>query len=84
MARALAGEAKCSFFYKSASEFDEVFVGMGALRIRKLFEAATVLLRALHMILFTAELPKEVSKQSSRQYGTQFHILRQNGFSDQL
>ena len=40
MARALAGEAKCSFFYKSASEFDEVFVGMGALRIRKLFEAA--------------------------------------------
>jgi ATP-dependent metalloprotease len=40
MARALAGEAQCAFFYKSASEFNEIFVGMGALRIRKLFEAA--------------------------------------------
>jgi ATP-dependent metalloprotease len=40
MARALAGEAQCAFFYKSASEFNEIFVGMGALRIRKLFESA--------------------------------------------
>ena len=32
MAKALAGEAKCSFFYKNGSEFDEVFVGVGASR----------------------------------------------------
>lgn len=40
LARALAGEAKCSFFYKSGAEFDEVFVGVGASRIRKLFKKA--------------------------------------------
>lgn len=37
MARALAGEAGCSFLYRSGSEFDEVFVGLGARRVRELF-----------------------------------------------
>jgi ATP-dependent metalloprotease len=40
MAKALAGESNCSFFYKSGAEFDEMFVGMGARRIRNLFKAA--------------------------------------------
>ena len=37
LARALAGEANCSFFYKAGSEFDEMFVGVGASRVRELF-----------------------------------------------
>lgn len=40
LARALAGESDCSFFYKAGSEFDEVFVGVGASRIRDLFKQA--------------------------------------------
>ena len=40
MARALAGEAGCTFFYKSGSEFDEMFVGVGASRLRDLFKEA--------------------------------------------
>ena len=40
MARALAGEAGVPFFSISASEFIEVFVGVGASRVRHLFEAA--------------------------------------------
>ncbi|CAD8145239.1 unnamed protein product [Paramecium pentaurelia] len=40
LARALAGEAECSFFYKSGSEFDEMFVGVGAQRMRELFQNA--------------------------------------------
>jgi cell division protease FtsH len=40
LARALAGEAQVPFFYISASEFIEIFVGVGASRVRKLFEDA--------------------------------------------
>ena len=40
LARAVAGEAGVPFFPISASEFIEVFVGVGAQRVRKLFERA--------------------------------------------
>lgn len=37
LARAIAGEAGCSFYYKTGSGFDEMFVGVGASRVRELF-----------------------------------------------
>jgi cell division protease FtsH len=40
LARAIAGEADVPFFYISASEFIELFVGLGAARVRDLFEQA--------------------------------------------
>jgi len=40
MARAIAGEARVPFFSLSASEFVEMFVGVGASRVRDLFEKA--------------------------------------------
>jgi len=40
MARAVAGEAGVPFFSISASEFVEMFVGVGASRVRDLFEKA--------------------------------------------
>jgi cell division protease FtsH len=40
MARAIAGEAGVPFFLISASEFVEMFVGVGASRVRDLFEKA--------------------------------------------
>ncbi|NQW10168.1 MAG: ATP-dependent zinc metalloprotease FtsH [Alphaproteobacteria bacterium] len=40
LARALAGEAGVPFFNISASEFIEVFVGVGASRVRSMFEEA--------------------------------------------
>jgi hypothetical protein len=40
LARAVAGEAGVPFFYKSGSEFDEMFVGVGAKRLRDLFKVA--------------------------------------------
>src|SRR4051812_43801976 len=40
LARAVAGESGAAFFSQSASAFDEVYTGLGAARIRKLFEAA--------------------------------------------
>jgi cell division protease FtsH len=40
LARAIAGEAEVPFFYISASEFIEMFVGLGAARVRDLFQQA--------------------------------------------
>nr|WP_245779241.1 ATP-dependent zinc metalloprotease FtsH [Albimonas pacifica] len=40
LARAVAGEAGCPFFSISGSEFVEMFVGVGAARVRDLFEQA--------------------------------------------
>ncbi|SCU83642.1 LAFA_0D04786g1_1 [Lachancea sp. 'fantastica'] len=40
LARATAGEAGVDFFFMSGSEFDEVYVGVGAKRIRELFSQA--------------------------------------------
>ena len=40
MARAIAGEADVPFISMSGSEFIEMFAGLGALRVRKLFEKA--------------------------------------------
>lgn len=40
LARAVAGEASVPFFHISGSEFVEMFVGVGASRVRDLFETA--------------------------------------------
>ncbi len=40
LARAIAGEAKVPFFSLSGSDFVEMFVGVGAARVRDLFEQA--------------------------------------------
>ncbi len=53
LARAVAGEAGVPFFNISASEFVEMFVGVGASRVRDLFEQAKV---AAPAIVFIDEL----------------------------
>lgn len=40
LAKAIAGEAKANFIAVTGSEFVELFVGMGAARVRKLFQEA--------------------------------------------
>ncbi|WP_394177116.1 ATP-dependent zinc metalloprotease FtsH [Yoonia maritima] len=53
LAKALAGEANVPFFSTSGSEFIEIFVGVGAGRVRKMFEAAR---NAAPSIIFIDEL----------------------------
>ena len=40
LAKAIAGEAKVPFFYKSGSDFVELYVGNGARKVRELFKEA--------------------------------------------
>jgi cell division protease FtsH len=53
LARAVAGEAAVPFFSISGSEFVEMFVGVGAARVRDLFEQAR---KAAPCIIFVDEL----------------------------
>ena len=53
LARAVAGEANVPFFHISGSEFVEMFVGVGAARVRDLFATAK---KAAPSILFIDEL----------------------------
>lgn len=53
LARAVAGEARVPFFSISGSEFVEMFVGVGAARVRDLFEQAR---KAAPCIIFIDEL----------------------------
>nr|CAB3267831.1 ATP-dependent zinc metalloprotease YME1L1 [Phallusia mammillata] len=62
LAKAVAGEAGVPFFYASGSEFDELFVGVGALRIRQLFEKARAQSPA---IIFIDEIDACGSKRSN-------------------
>ena len=50
LARATAGEAKVPFFSASASEFIEMIVGVGASRVRELFQAARAVAPAIIFI----------------------------------
>lgn len=43
LAKAFASECRASFFYQSASSFNEMFIGVGAKRIRDLFSNAAAL-----------------------------------------
>jgi cell division protease FtsH len=53
LARAVAGEAEVPFFFISASEFIEMIVGVGASRVRDLFDTAK---KAAPAIIFIDEL----------------------------
>lgn len=63
LARAVAGEAQVPFFYMSGSEFDEIYVGVGAKRVRELFQGARDKAPA---IIFIDELDAIGSKRNER------------------
>jgi ATP-dependent metalloprotease len=63
LARAVAGESGVPFFFMSGSEFDEVFVGVGAKRVRDLFTAAKAKGPA---IVFIDELDAIGGRRSAR------------------
>ena len=66
LARAVAGEAKVPFFSISGSEFVEMFVGMGAAKVRDLFQQAN---EKAPCIVFIDEIDTIGKKRDSGGYG---------------
>ena len=66
LARAVAGEAKVPFFSISGSEFVEMFVGMGAAKVRDLFQQAN---EKAPCIVFIDEIDTIGKKRDAGGYG---------------
>mmetsp|Transcript_19098 Transcript_19098/g.32572 ORF Transcript_19098/g.32572 Transcript_19098/m.32572 type:complete len:358 (+) Transcript_19098:685-1758(+) len=71
LARAIAGEAGVNFIYCSGSNFDEMYVGMGAKRVRELFAEAR---KNQPCIIFIDEIDSLMSK--SRRFGMEHSSSR--------
>lgn len=74
LARAVAGEAGVPFFQISGSEFDELYVGVGAKRVRELFLAAK---KRAPCIIFIDELDAVGSKRSMKDQSYMRQTLNQ-------
>eukprot|EP00842_Homolaphlyctis_polyrhiza_P001900 jgi/Hompol1/2710/HPOL_003015-RA len=74
LARAVAGEAGVPFFQMSGSEFDELYVGVGARRVRELFAAAK---KRAPCIIFIDELDAVGSKRSMKDQSYMRQTLNQ-------
>lgn len=84
LAKAVAGEAGVPFIYASGSEFDELFVGIGSMRIRQMFENAK---QNAPSIIFIDEIDAIGSKRNPRDPQHSRMSLNQllvelDGFSD--
>ena len=84
IARSMAGEAGVPFLYQNASNFIELYVGMGAKRVRELFKFAK---KNAPCILFIDEIdaigkPREHSKNTSENDQTINQLLTEmDGFT---
>ena len=63
MAKAMASEAGVNFIYKSGSEFDEIFYGVGSQRVRELFAKARA---NTPCIIFIDEIDAIASKRENK------------------
>ncbi len=80
LARACAGEAHVSFFYMSGSDFVEMFAGVGAGRVRELFDQAR---KSTPCIIFIDELDA-VGRSRSSGYGGGVHDEREQTLNQLL
>lgn len=74
LAKAVAGESNSSFIYSSGSEFVEKYVGVGAKRIRSLFERAR---KEAPCIVFIDEVDALGSKRNSESNNEKDQTLNQ-------
>ena len=85
LAKAIAGEAEVPFFFSSGSQFEEVYVGLGAKRIRELFEAAK---KKSPCIIFIDEIDavggtRKLKDQSALKMTLNELLVQMDGFSSE-
>ncbi len=79
LAKAIATEAGLPFLSMAASEFNEIFVGVGASRIRELFKKASSLAYGFGgCIIFIDELDAMGQKRTFNQFGSGENNTTQN------
>jgi ATP-dependent metalloprotease len=84
LAKAIAGEAEVPFFFCSGSQFEEVYVGLGAKRIRELFETAK---KKSPCIIFIDEIDavggtRKLKDQSALKMTLNELLVQMDGFED--
>lgn len=71
LARAMAGETGCSILATNGSEFNEVFAGVGAKRVRKLFDNARKMAgKEGRVIVFIDEIDSIAASRSAKDMTT--------------
>lgn len=84
LAKAIAGEAGVPFFFSSGSQFEEVYVGLGAKRVRELFEAAK---KRAPAIIFIDEIDavggsRKLKDQSALKMTLNELLVQMDGFDE--
>lgn len=84
LAKAIAGEADVPFFFASGSQFEEVYVGLGAKRVRELFEAAK---KKAPAIIFIDEIDavggsRKLKDQSALKMTLNELLVQMDGFDE--
>ncbi|MCL8211651.1 ATP-dependent zinc metalloprotease FtsH [Mesoplasma sp. JKS002658] len=74
LAKAVAGEANVNFYATSGSEFDEMFVGLGASRIREMFQDAK---NNAPCVIFIDEIDALARKRTANVAGSNDQTLNQ-------
>ena len=75
LARALANECKCTFYYKSGSELEDMFVGQAAQKIKLLFKKAK---ENAPCVIFIDEIDSVAGNRTAVSFGSEGKEISDN------